>query len=205
MANKHGSNREFFQYIYDNNEKAPWDIGRVQSALQYYIIFRGPKKGRCLEVGCGTGDLSIYLAKRSLEVIGIDYIQKPIDVAKAKAIAENIDVKFEVRDAFGLGYDANMFDYIFDGGFLHNLTDEYIEKFERIAFKLLKPDGQYIVCGVSHSQGYPGPREINDVVLHKYFGNRWIIQETYEVSFENHLNGPEEVPGVLAVVQKNGV
>ncbi len=205
MANKHGSNREFFQYIYDNNEKAPWDIGKVQSALQYYIIFREPKKGRCLEVGCGTGDLSIYLAKRGLEVIGIDFIQKPIDAAKAKAIAENIDIKFEVRDAFELDYDANMFDYIFDGGFLHNLTDEYIEKFERIAFKLLKPDGHYIVCGVSHSQGYPGPREIADSALHKYFGKRWIIQEIYEVSFENHLNGPEEVPGVLAVVQKNGV
>jgi SAM-dependent methyltransferase len=98
----------------------PWVIGGPQPALAE-VLDDGVKGPNVLDVGCGTGDLAIALARRGYEVTAIDISRVAIDMARAKAAAEGLTVHFEVRDARHLSLPSAPFDSVFDSGLLHSL------------------------------------------------------------------------------------
>jgi 2-polyprenyl-3-methyl-5-hydroxy-6-metoxy-1,4-benzoquinol methylase len=49
------------------------------------VLDDGVKGPKVLDVGCGTGDLAIALARRGYEVSAIDISRVAIDMARAKA------------------------------------------------------------------------------------------------------------------------
>lgn len=53
---------------------------------------------RILDVGCGTGRLSIALSKRGYNVTGIDIAEKALDLAKKKARARDLKAVFVKAD-----------------------------------------------------------------------------------------------------------
>ena len=75
-----------------------------------------------LDLGCGTGELALALARRGHQVTGVDISQVAIDAARAKAAAEGLTVHFEVQDATRLSLPSAPFDSVFDSGLLHNLV-----------------------------------------------------------------------------------
>jgi 2-polyprenyl-3-methyl-5-hydroxy-6-metoxy-1,4-benzoquinol methylase len=54
--------------------------------------------GRALDLGCGTGQNSIWLAKRGWEVTAIDIVPKAVAVAQARAAEADVKVDFRVDD-----------------------------------------------------------------------------------------------------------
>ena len=61
----------FFNSVYQNI--APWDIGAPQPAMAA-LIEKCPPANPILDLGCGSGDLAIYLAKLGHQVVGIDFV-----------------------------------------------------------------------------------------------------------------------------------
>ncbi len=75
---------------------APWDTGEPQPemvALEDAGTF-GP---RVLDVGCGTGALSLFLASRGHEVLGVDAVDAAIEQARAKASERGLDCALRGR------------------------------------------------------------------------------------------------------------
>lgn len=52
-----------------------------------------------LDVGCGTGSLSVLMAEMGYEVVGIDFSQQMVAQAEEKARAAGITISFKVADA----------------------------------------------------------------------------------------------------------
>jgi ubiquinone/menaquinone biosynthesis C-methylase UbiE len=86
-----------------------------------------------LDVGCGSGDHAIALARRSLEVVGVDSVQEAITQAQAKAqalpaeIAERLT--FHVADALRPSLLGRRFGAVVDSGFLHLFAPQMADGF----------------------------------------------------------------------------
>src|SRR5262249_41360166 len=81
--------------------------------------------GTALDVGCGTGDSSIYLAQHGWKVTGVDFVPKALDKARAKAGAAGVAVDFVPAAVTHLGPAgiAGGFQSIVDNGCLHGMSD----------------------------------------------------------------------------------
>jgi SAM-dependent methyltransferase len=99
----------------------PWVIGGPQPAMAR-VLDDGVKGPKVLDVGCGTGDLAIALARRGYDVTGVDISGVAIETAKAKAAAEGLAIDFRVQDATRLTLPSAPFDSVFDSGLLHILV-----------------------------------------------------------------------------------
>lgn len=67
---------------------------------------------RILDVGCGTGSLSLLLAEMGHKVAGIDFAPEMIAVAKAKAEQAGTHISFDVQDATAPHFAVQSFDAI---------------------------------------------------------------------------------------------
>ncbi|MFW9970648.1 MAG: class I SAM-dependent methyltransferase [Candidatus Odinarchaeota archaeon] len=114
------SEQNYFRFIYNNIP--PWDIGRPQKAF-IQLVDQIPLKGKMLDVGCGTGENSIFFAKHGFDVIGIDYVEEAINKALKKTENRNINVKFYVMNALNLEDLHQKFDFIIDSGLFHTFSN----------------------------------------------------------------------------------
>ncbi|MEU4690271.1 class I SAM-dependent methyltransferase [Actinoplanes sp. NPDC023714] len=110
-----------FEKMYRADTPPPWEIGGPQPALAAVLKAGEPRGPRALDLGCGTGDLAIALARLGFQVTGVDFSPTAVDQARAKAAAEGLTVEFEVADATRLRL-TKRFDSIFDSGLLHSLV-----------------------------------------------------------------------------------
>src|SRR5438874_510099 len=99
MSDSKGVPREFFDTAYDG--APPWDTGRPQEDI-VRLYDRGGFKGKVLDVGCGSGDNSLFLADKGLDVLGIDRVPAAIDRARAKAAQQKSTATFQIADALDL-------------------------------------------------------------------------------------------------------
>lgn len=80
-----------------------------------------PVGSRCLEIGCGTGISSLWLAKNGREAMALDYAAESIELVDAASKELNLDVPVIVHDATKeLPYEDKYFDYIFQCGLLEH-------------------------------------------------------------------------------------
>jgi len=75
----------------DPNVRAAWD------ALLSPLLPAPP--ATVLDLGCGTGSLSVLLAERGYDVTGVDLSPRMIERARAKAAAHQVSVRLLVGDA----------------------------------------------------------------------------------------------------------
>ncbi|KUL30849.1 class I SAM-dependent methyltransferase [Actinoplanes awajinensis] len=130
---------------------APWEIGRLQPAIAA-LLEHGVRGPRVLDLGCGTGDLAVILARRGYHVTGVDI--SPVAIEKARAKADGLTAKFEVQDATALTLPKAHYDTVFDCGLLHNLQrhgglDAYLTQLPT----LVEPGGFLYVLAISAAAG----------------------------------------------------
>ncbi len=65
-----------------------------------------------LDVACGSGTAALVAARRYSEVTGVDYVSALIERAKSRALADDLDVDFEVGDAQHLPFGDDSFDVV---------------------------------------------------------------------------------------------
>jgi SAM-dependent methyltransferase len=135
----------------------PWEIGGPQPALAR-VLDAGVRGPTVLDLGCGTGDLAIALARRGHEVTAVDISAVAIDRARAKAAGQGLTVHFEVGDATRLSLPTAPFGTVFDSGLLHNLhryadsgLDDYLVRLPGLA----APGAAVYVLAISAAAG-PG-------------------------------------------------
>lgn len=99
---------------------APWEGGPRRELVELVesgrVTTAGPGR-RALDLGCGSGSGSVYLASHGFDVVGVDVSAVAIDKAKAAATAAGVAPRFVVGDLMELPAVADgPFDLFLDGG-----------------------------------------------------------------------------------------
>src|ERR1043166_5041935 len=82
---------DFGHSIATPGERAAWD------RILDLVVPPGPLDA--LDAGCGTGFLSLELAARGHRVTGVDFAPSMLELARGKAAARDLAVRFEQADA----------------------------------------------------------------------------------------------------------
>ncbi len=173
-----------FAYLYDElMEDAPYPewLSFVKTASAKYL-----KNGsRFLDVGCGTGSMTILLAKEGFDVTGVDLSSDMLMVAKEKADSEKVSISLfqqDMRDLEGLGsYDCVT---ILCDSLNYILTEEDVKRTFLSAGNHLKAGG--LLLFDVHSI-----HKINEIFIGQTFGSNEerlsYIWQCYDGEYENSV------------------
>jgi demethylmenaquinone methyltransferase/2-methoxy-6-polyprenyl-1,4-benzoquinol methylase len=114
---------------------------------------------RILDIGCGTGDLSINIAQLTpddTEIIGLDYSPPMLERARQKAMKAGVSqrVRFVEGEASKLPFPDANFDCTVISFAFRNLTYKNPVCFPHLAevIRVLKPGGRYVIVESSQPE-----------------------------------------------------
>jgi 2-polyprenyl-3-methyl-5-hydroxy-6-metoxy-1,4-benzoquinol methylase len=117
----------------------------LQSGLLSDLVTENTTALNVLEIGCGTGSLSLFLAKQGLKCTGIDVSETAIRIANKRATQRGLPVTFEVRDICHCALDGK-YDLIVDEHCLHCLVHDSDRTAALVNVRQsLAPQGKFII------------------------------------------------------------
>jgi ubiquinone/menaquinone biosynthesis C-methylase UbiE len=132
--------RDLFLPLYDPLQ---WLLGG--DALKRPLIQQALLKPgmRALDIGCGTGSLTLLLKKLhpAVEVVGLDPDSKALVLAKGKARRTGLQIKLDKGFSDELPYPDVSFDKVFSSLMFHHLQPEEKKATLREVRRVLKPGG----------------------------------------------------------------
>ena len=115
--------------------------GSYDALEEFLLSEHAPKRGdTVLDLGCGGGQAALRVAKLGCRVLGVDFSETAIELARANARRENLDVRFERGSALDLG-PLGPFDLVVDNHLLHCIIGRDRERVLREIRRVLVPGG----------------------------------------------------------------
>ncbi|CAF2103012.1 unnamed protein product [Rotaria magnacalcarata] len=180
-----------------------WETERPQPVI-VKLVQQGFFYGKLLDIGCGIGDNTIYIAKHTsnVSITATDLVPKAIEVAREKAQKANVNILFEVVDMIAdlstTNLKQNSYDVILDAAVFHVFSNKdrlvYIKNLE----SLIKPNGLYIqLCFSEKETRQGGPPRVKKSDLYQLFSskNGWTIESIEDAIYESTSAGPLGLDG----------
>ena len=98
---------------------------------------------KILDLGCGSGVLSIVLARNGANVTAVDLTENATKMTQQNSALQKLDIKVVRSDAENLAFASNSFDYVLSWGVLHH-TEHTEMAFNEVS-RVLKPNGTGLV------------------------------------------------------------
>jgi len=176
--------------IYKNipQEEIPWNNETPPDQLVELVESGKIKPCKGIDLGCGTGNYSIYLAGKGFIMTGMDISPAVINLAKKNAKKKSVNCTFLARDLTGIMKTMNeTFDFAFDWDVLHHVFPEKRKKYVTNVVKLLNPRGNYLsVCFHEKDLQFGGSGKYRKTKLGTliYFSSEQELRELFEPCFK---------------------
>ena len=129
----------------------PWDDGSIPAPVRE-LVEPGTALpvGRCLDVGCGSGRIAVFLAGHGWDVTGVDAVGRALDEARAAAAGVQPAPRWIAADAGDLGSLGLEpgFDLILDIGCLFGIGRERERRASAAITDLAAPGARLLRFGV---------------------------------------------------------
>lgn len=133
-----------FANDYDNWYQSK--LGNFVDTVEKKLIeeMAGFKVGeKVLDIGSGTGNYSIWLAKKGLQVTGLDQSKAMMNIAKKKADEEDLAIDWVEADATNLPFPNESFDLVLSVTAIEFMDD--INAVLKETIRVLKPNGRLVI------------------------------------------------------------
>ena len=158
----------FFAAVYEGS--APWDIGGPQPAL-VELLRDHPPEDTVLDLGSGSGDLSIWLASQGYRTLGIELIGAAVAIAQARA-ASVPEGRLEFRQGNALRPSSfgRTFGSVVDSGFYHLFEPDVCSRLVEEIGVVLRPGGRCYLLAFAVDLPAPHvPRSVTERELRERF------------------------------------
>lgn len=172
------------------------------SEIAAVMMLLPPPPARLLDLGCGTGWTSLFLARRGYDVVGVDIAADMIEQAERARDEQQVPgVRFVVSDYEGMAFEDE-FDCAVFFESLHHAMDE--EAALHSACQALRPGGVCVTAepGQGHAQS-AGARQAMDRfgVTEKDMPPAHVIRLARRVGFREATVYPHAYDLAMAVYQ----
>lgn len=155
-----------------------------------------------LDVGCGTGTLTRFLAARGHRVTGIDISTRAIERAQeAHGTDErDLDVEFRVGDVLALDGEDGPYATVVDSGTFHVFERRRRSEYADAIGSVLAPGGRaFVLAFGEYAPADWGPTPVSPADVHDAFDDGWRVLEVREDIFETMR---ASVPATLASLER---
>jgi 2-polyprenyl-3-methyl-5-hydroxy-6-metoxy-1,4-benzoquinol methylase len=129
-------------------ESLPWHREQPPPLLERAVAQR-TSRGRALDLGCGEGTNSVFLAQQGFSVVAIDFVSAALTAARTRAEQAGVEVELLERDV--VDYEApSPFDVVLDSGCLHHLPRPRVAAYRTRLDEWLAPGGDYVLVHFAH-------------------------------------------------------
>ncbi len=180
-------NRETFESMYAG--KPPWDIDEPQEA---FVEVADRVTGAVLDAGCGTGENALFFAGKGHPVLGIDFLERPLQEARRKAQERGVSAEFLRMDALDLTTLDRRFDSVIDSGLFHVFSDEDRPRYVAGLAHVTNPGGRvFLLCFSDEEPGAVAKAGGNDESSSPVRSNgTWEPHHVTRRTTANHALGP---------------
>jgi SAM-dependent methyltransferase len=164
----------------------PWAHDEATLFLAELCAKRKP--GRALDIGCGAGTDSVYLAQRGWAVTALDFIPKALEFTAARAREAGVAVTPVQADITTWQADEP-YDLVLDHGLLHNLDPLRHAAYRQTVLQALAGAGDFILLHwhprfPGQGNGRMGPRRVAREDILSFFApelqERFYAREEFE-------------------------
>lgn len=149
------STREIMNKIYAGTPgDIPWNISQPPAFLVNLIESNIITPCKTIDLGCGRGNYSCYLAEKGFKVTGVDFSTNAIAAARQTALARGAICKFIQLDMISELPNLNeQFDFALEWEILHHIFPEDRESYLNNVSKILQTNALYFA--VHFAEGDP--------------------------------------------------
>ena len=145
-----------------------WTDIRIPKELKELAATAKPYNS--LELGCGLGYFSTYMAKQGINATGVDFSRIAIERAIRRVAGNEHKPAFKIGDVTNLERIADPFDVSFDVGCFHCLHEESMHKYVSEIYRLLKPGATHLLWAFNHS---PSDITLTSEYIRQLFGDNF--------------------------------
>ncbi|MFF1463137.1 class I SAM-dependent methyltransferase [Streptomyces sp. NPDC058330] len=149
----------------DRSRPVPFFVAKPDENLVSYVDRGLVAPGRALDLGCGPGRNSLYLASLGFTVDAVDLSPGAVAWAEERAREAGADIRFRCGDAFteGEAAPAGPYDLVHDSGCFHHLPPHRRVSYLALVDRVLAPGGHLALnCFASGAMG----SELSDAELY---------------------------------------
>ena len=119
----------------------PWSHSEPTLFLAEICRRRGG--GTALDIGCGSGTDSVFLASQGWDVTALDFVPRALEYTEARAAEQGVSVNSVVAD-ITTWEPPQQYVLILDHGLLHNMDPVRHDAYRETLLKALAPDGEFV-------------------------------------------------------------
>jgi ubiquinone/menaquinone biosynthesis C-methylase UbiE len=158
-------------------ETLPWELGRPRETLIDLIEKGRIQPGTALDLCCGIGTNTTYMAQNGFDVTAIDISKHALRLAKQKARKAKTKIKFVLASFITLPFRNTVFDFVFDMGCFHHVEVEDRSTFIQGVKRVLKPESRYLLVCFSDRNG-PAWNHFTKEQIARHFSGRFKLLDT---------------------------
>jgi ubiquinone/menaquinone biosynthesis C-methylase UbiE len=173
MSKSSTTTGEEFNKVYRSIGHWVWTDNRIPTELKEIVKVHNPKTS--LELGCGLGIFSSFMASQGIKAIGVDFSSVAIEKANKRVANYTDKPEYIVGDVTDLKKIDKQFDVSFDVGCFHCLDEDGQQKYVSEIHRLLKPGATHLIWAMDSS---PSGIKLSPKYIEQTFGEHFNLDQS---------------------------